>query len=60
MLCSYGWKVLNLNGPDDELQINQNWKRKAIDEDEVNDHETIVILIEDQKVKTRLKNNKAF
>ena len=60
MLCSYGWKVLNLNGPDDELQINQNWKRKAIDEDEVNDDETIVILIEDQRVKTRLKNNKVF
>ena len=39
MECSYGWKVLNLNGPDDGLQI-----RKKIDEGEEDDDETITIL----------------
>ena len=44
MACSYGWKVLNLNGPDDGLQINQDWIRKKIDEGEEDDDETITIL----------------
>ena len=44
MACSYGWKVLNLNGPDDGLQINQDWIRKKTDEGEEDDDETITIL----------------
>ena len=49
-------KILNLNGPDDELQINQNWIRK-IDEAEEDGDETIAILTEHQGPNTRLKNN---
>ena len=52
--------MLNLNGPDDGLQINQNWIRKKIDEVEEDDNETIAILTEHQGLKARLKDNKAF
>ena len=51
--------MLNLNGPDDGLQINQNWIRKKIEFGE-DDDETIAILTEHQGLKTRLKNNKGF
>ena len=53
-------KILNLNGPNDGLQINQNLIRKKIDEVEEDDDETIAILTEHEGLKTRLKDNKAF
>ena len=54
-------KILNLNGPNDGLQINQNLIRKKIDEVEEDDDETIAILTEHQGLKTRLlKDNKTF
>ena len=40
--------------------MNQNWMRKKIDEFEEDDDETIAILTEYQRLKTRLKDNKAF
>ena len=49
---------MNLNGPDDGLQINQNWIRKQIDEVEEDDDEAIADGI--MGLKTKLKNNKAF
>ena len=52
--------ILNLNGPNDGLQINQNLIRKKIDEVEEDDDETIAILTEHQGLKTRLKDNEAF
>ena len=42
-----------LNGPDNGLQINQNWIWKKIDEVEEDDDETVVILTEYQGLKTR-------
>ena len=60
MTCSYGWKILNLNGPDNGLQINQNWIRKKIDKVEEDYDETMAILTEHQGLKTRLNNNKMF
>ena len=51
-------KKKNLNGPDDGLQINQNWIRKQIDEVEEDDDEAIADGI--MGLKTKLKNNKAF
>ena len=51
---------VNLNGPDDGLQINQNWLRKKIDEVKEDEDETIPILTEYEGLKTRLKNTKAF
>ena len=59
MACSWGWKILNLNRPDDGLQVNQNCIRKKIDETEEDD-ETIAIFTKYQGLKTRLKDNKAF
>ena len=53
-------KILNLNGPNDGLQINQNLIRKKIDEFEEDDDETIAILTEHEGLKSRLKDNKAF
>ena len=52
-------KKKNLNGPDDGLQINQNWIRKKTDEFEEDDDETIAILNKHQGLKTRLRA-KAF
>ena len=52
--------MLNLNGPDDGLQINQNWVMKKIDEVEEDDDEAIAILTEHQGLKTILKDNKTF
>ena len=52
--------MLNLNGPDDGLQINQNWIRKKTDEFGKDDDETIAILTEHHGLKTRLKKNKGF
>ena len=49
---------MNLNGPDDGLQINQNWIRKQIDEVEEDDDEAIADGI--MGLETKLKNNKAF
>ena len=50
---------MNLNGPDDGLQINQNWIRKQIDEvEEDDDDEAIADGI--MGLETKLKNNKAF
>ena len=40
--------------------MNQNWIWKKIDEVEEDDDETIAILIEHQRLKSRLKENKAF
>ena len=55
MAGSSGWKILNLNGLDDGLQINQNWIRKKIDEVKKDDDGTIAILTEQQGLKTRLR-----
>ena len=41
----------NLDGPDDGLQINQNWIWKKIDEVEEDNDETIAILAEDKRLK---------
>ena len=60
MACSHKWKILNLKGPNDGLQINQNWITKKTDEVEEDDDETIAILTKHQGLKTRLKDNKAF
>ena len=49
---------MNVNGPDDGLQINQNWIRKQIDEVEEDDDEAIADGI--MGLETKLKNNKAF
>ena len=46
------------NEPDDGLQMNQNCIWKEIDEVEEDDDETIVILTDHQRLKTRLKDNK--
>ena len=43
----------NLNGPDDGLQINQNWIWKKKNEFVEDDDESIVILTEHQGLKTR-------
>ena len=43
----------NLYGPDDGLQINQNWIWKKNDEVVEDDDETIAILTEHQGLKTR-------
>ena len=51
---------VSVNGPDDGLQINQNWILKKTDEVEENNDETIVILTKRQGLKTILKDNKAF
>ena len=53
-------KNFKLNWPDDGLQKNQNWIRKKIDEFEEDDDETIAILTKHHRLKTILKNNKAF
>ena len=52
-------KKFKLNGPEDGLQIDQNWIRKKIDEVEEDD-ETIAVLTEHQGLKTRLRDNKVF
>ena len=46
---------MNLNGPDDGYQINQNWIKKKIDEVEEDDDETISILTEHQGLKNNIK-----
>ena len=53
-------KILNLNGPDDGLLINENWIRKNFNKVDKNDDETIATLTEYQGLKARLKNNKPF
>ena len=50
----------NLDGLDYGLQINKNWIWKKNDEVEEDADETILILIEHQGLKIRLKENKAF
>ena len=50
----------NLDGPDDGLHINQNWMWKKTDEVEKDNDETIVILTEVKRMKTRLNDNKVF
>ena len=51
---------MNLNGPDDGLQINQNWIRKKIDEVEEDEDETIPILNKHQGLKTRFRSKSAL
>ena len=53
-------KILNLNGSNDGLKINQNWIKKKTDEVEEDDDETAAILAKYQGLKTRLKDNKAL
>ena len=53
-------KILNLNGSNDGLKINQNWIKKKTDEGEEDDDETVAILAKHQGLKTRLKDNKAL
>ena len=53
-------KILNLNGSNDGLKINQNWIKKKTDEAEEDDDETVAILAKHQGLKTRLKDNKAL
>ena len=53
-------KILNLNGSNDGLKINQNWIKKKTDEVEEDDDETVAILAKYQGLKTRLKDNKAL
>ena len=53
-------KMLNLNGSNDGLKINQNWIKKKTDEVEEDDDETVAILAKYQGLKTRLKDNKAL
>ena len=53
-------KILNLNGSNDGLKINQNWIKKKTDEVQEDDDETVAILAKYQGLKTRLKDNKAL
>ena len=48
-------------GPDDGIQINQNWIWKKIDKAEEDDDDKIIAILTDhQGLKTRLKDNKVF